>query len=709
MDIYGLFGRENKLRIGLLIPAVLLLVLAGCGGGGGGGGEQAPTVRTGVLVDSPVSGIHYESLPSGKSGTTGPGGEYEFVAGDTVTFSIGGMEFPTVTAGAIITPLTLAGATSVTDPQATNISIMLQSLDDDPTDDIITINAAAAANATAVNFNQPIATFISEPAVTNLMMNTGSTLVDATEAQAHVTETIVTMGGAGTTVTDTSIVGAWDFGFSETNPGMVVFYDNGFYIIWDGTAGCTTGGVEYGTYSYDGTTLISSQIVDENSDCGLSGTPSVDVAISGNDLDYDSGSILFSRVDGGADSLVGAWDIGGSTSSPAGLVFYDNGFYIQWQTSTDPNCTPAGVEYGTYTFDPTLTVGLTSVNITVDENGECGLSHPMGVTEFSVAGNVLTIVDAIETITINRLGGLVVGGGTGGGGGGGPAGGVTLADLEDTWASPCADEDGDGIYTIGSYIFRANGTFDVTDVDYTDAACATSGTISQTLAGTFTLGSNFTLDDSSIGTAIDFHFTMRNGGGIDMMSYLMVQIDTSMTLINADVLNFGASYSTEAERDADTSALSPMFVRQGGGSGGGGGVGVSLADLIGTWEIACADDGGGGSFSATLNIGATSTYNTAYSLYSDAACTNPIVSETYSGTFILGINVVLDDASIATFVDTHETMQNGVASDVYHYDRAQIDSSGAVDILKLGNEYDNSIGRDADTTPLGDPFSYVRQ
>lgn len=75
-------------------------------------------------------------------------------------------------------------------------------------------------------------------------------------------------------------------------------------------------------------------------------------------------------------------------------MFNPNGFYIHWQdTSSDPNCAPGGVEYGTYTLNGTDLV----VSTTVDETGECGLrDSSMGGMDFtipnvSVSGDVLSI------------------------------------------------------------------------------------------------------------------------------------------------------------------------------------------------------------------------------------------------------------------------------------------------------------------------------
>src|SRR5690606_25385008 len=100
----------------LVVLSVLSLVLAACGGGssGGGGGGTTPP-ETGVFVDAAVAGVSYVTSPGGLEGITNADGEYEFEPGDTVTFSIGELEFPPVTAKGTVTPLDIAGTDDPTD------------------------------------------------------------------------------------------------------------------------------------------------------------------------------------------------------------------------------------------------------------------------------------------------------------------------------------------------------------------------------------------------------------------------------------------------------------------------------------------------------------------------------------------------------------------------------------------------------------------
>jgi hypothetical protein len=86
------------------LTAGLLLTLTSCGGSGGSDSTTATatateteTVSTGVFIDSAVEGLQYET--STQSGTTNSLGEYDYLAGETVTFSIGGIVLGSTIAG----------------------------------------------------------------------------------------------------------------------------------------------------------------------------------------------------------------------------------------------------------------------------------------------------------------------------------------------------------------------------------------------------------------------------------------------------------------------------------------------------------------------------------------------------------------------------------------------------------------------------------
>ena len=76
-------------NIGLV--AFLSVFLVACSGSGGSGGNGA-TSKTGVFIDAPVEGLSYLASPSGKSGVTNQMGEFEYMIGDVVSFSLGNIK-----------------------------------------------------------------------------------------------------------------------------------------------------------------------------------------------------------------------------------------------------------------------------------------------------------------------------------------------------------------------------------------------------------------------------------------------------------------------------------------------------------------------------------------------------------------------------------------------------------------------------------------
>jgi hypothetical protein len=178
------------------LTAALLLTLTACGGGGDSTTATATatateTVSTGVFIDSAVEGLQYETAT--RSGTTNSLGEYDYLAGETVTFSIGGIVLGSTIAGPVVTPLSLVpDATSATNPVVTNIVRLLLSLDSDgDPDNGITISSdvTTAANDLAVDFS--VADLSADDGITSLLNNIQSlTLVSESVAQNHFNQTL---------------------------------------------------------------------------------------------------------------------------------------------------------------------------------------------------------------------------------------------------------------------------------------------------------------------------------------------------------------------------------------------------------------------------------------------------------------------------------------------------------------------------------------
>jgi hypothetical protein len=120
----------NKINVILTIAALTLLItMIGCSGGGSGTSSTTAPL-TGVFLDSPVSGLGYETPTY--QGRTGAGGAFFYQNGESVRFFIGDIGLCKVEAMPIITPIDcVEGAVDVTHPMVTNMLIFLQSIDFD--------------------------------------------------------------------------------------------------------------------------------------------------------------------------------------------------------------------------------------------------------------------------------------------------------------------------------------------------------------------------------------------------------------------------------------------------------------------------------------------------------------------------------------------------------------------------------------------------
>ncbi|HDY96894.1 MAG TPA: hypothetical protein ENH72_00230 [Pseudomonas sabulinigri] len=148
-----------------LTALALAISLTGCfsDGGGDDDSDAGASASTGVFMDSPVGGLHYQS--SSHNGTTSSAGEFQYNAGESLTFSIGDLELGSASGAAIITPLDLVeDATDVSNNRVNNLAVLLQTLDQDAVLNngiLITEEVAAivANHVDSLDLDQPSATF----------------------------------------------------------------------------------------------------------------------------------------------------------------------------------------------------------------------------------------------------------------------------------------------------------------------------------------------------------------------------------------------------------------------------------------------------------------------------------------------------------------------------------------------------------------------
>lgn len=190
----------------IVIQIVLMMLLSACSSDNSGRVAQIPqsddnfTAQdqlTGVFVDSPVEGLDY--VAGDTRAVTGPGGSYNYLEGDDVSFSVGSVTLGKAAAKPIMTPLDLVEEAVDESHQAVvNIARFVQSLDTDGIiSDSISISEATRtilADVAFVNFDQSAEDFTHDPSIkaifetlnaANAFTDGQRNLLGAADAAAH--------------------------------------------------------------------------------------------------------------------------------------------------------------------------------------------------------------------------------------------------------------------------------------------------------------------------------------------------------------------------------------------------------------------------------------------------------------------------------------------------------------------------------------------
>lgn len=168
--------------------AALSSIVVGCGGSSGGASQ--PQVQQGVFLDSAVMGLAYSTETH--SGITDSSGTFEYIRGETVIFSLGGIQFGSAVGGSEITPFDLLGisdfdgATPAQIRRLTNILIALQSLDADgnPDNGIDLADLDQSLAAEELDFDLDFDEF-SGSRLSGIVAEIGGRLVDESSAVDH--------------------------------------------------------------------------------------------------------------------------------------------------------------------------------------------------------------------------------------------------------------------------------------------------------------------------------------------------------------------------------------------------------------------------------------------------------------------------------------------------------------------------------------------
>jgi hypothetical protein len=166
------FSFLNRNFVWPIFGIILLSAAIGCSGLGSSI-SNAPAALTGVFIDGPVAGITYQTPTLG--GMTDVAGTFKYKDGEKVTFSIGNVVLGSVVGKPVLTPLDIVdGAKDTSDQRVVNISVFLQTLDQDGNpENGITISSKTASfvkqYGSETNFNQPVRAFSFDPGFRNVM------------------------------------------------------------------------------------------------------------------------------------------------------------------------------------------------------------------------------------------------------------------------------------------------------------------------------------------------------------------------------------------------------------------------------------------------------------------------------------------------------------------------------------------------------------
>ena len=199
------------------------------------------------------------------------------------------------------------------------------------------------------------------------------------------------------------LVGSW-YLEDANGPAVITFLANGeFVMLQDGDDSDDSGqdGMERGTYQWDaGTGAFASQVlIDTNGEWGLShgiaGVPGVSAVVADDELTLtipSEGAVVLSRiVPVETNSLVGTWwaPDAGEAGGLAVITLLADGsyFFAQDGDSAEDPSGQDGIERGAYSWNPDT--GAFSATVSLDTNGEWGLSHPGSAPslEMHSAGN----------------------------------------------------------------------------------------------------------------------------------------------------------------------------------------------------------------------------------------------------------------------------------------------------------------------------------
>lgn len=170
----------------------------GDGGDGGDGGDDSDNniTKTGVFIDSFVIGMKFST--ESQSGKTDDQGQFQYLEGEKIEFSIGDIKLLAIFATEIMTPLSLFQTSDINDIRILNFARLVQSLDlDGNPDNGISIGEQAHLASTGMNIDFSDTLFEQNIEVINLVAGSGSVntaLIPRIDALLHLAESLLDAG-----------------------------------------------------------------------------------------------------------------------------------------------------------------------------------------------------------------------------------------------------------------------------------------------------------------------------------------------------------------------------------------------------------------------------------------------------------------------------------------------------------------------------------
>ena len=410
---------RNKNNVIRHIQAVFLIVIvSGCGGSDSTDVSPEPTIvtptptpttpivepLTGVIIDSAVSNIDYSTETL--SGLTNEAGEFQYAENEQVTFSIGNLIFPTISAKGVITLLDVMGETDPLSNSVVNMSRLLQSLDTDgDAANGINISDAAKDVAIPLDFAQTPEDFAASTEVTSFLSAAGGAsdaIIGEEQSIAHLSQSLNSL----------DIIGTWKIESQDSEQFIALSFNsagNLLLVIHGEAEDDGYSGVENMSYSWDKATnaLSFEMISDANGTWGFSHVEIQSFAITGTNtaeiIARDNGEeqyVQLSRLSNIDNTIVGSWVLPNEEEPELGQTtvinfFNDGTFLLVDNTQTLP-----GMEFGSYTWD--ATTGLFSVDITAETNDDAGFSHAP-ITDITIVNKQLVITLTEGVVYVDPL------------------------------------------------------------------------------------------------------------------------------------------------------------------------------------------------------------------------------------------------------------------------------------------------------------------